>query len=793
MPRAGKQWVMRLKTHGYLVFLLASSACAAQDQTTAQPQAPYPSRGQVTIYRDEWGVPNIYAIEERGGYFGLGYAVAEDSAERLYLGILAARGELAATVAPAELSAVAREQYPDVDALIENDYQAKLWRIREEATRSVSRLLPALREDYAAFAGGVKAFARAHPDRVPSWAPRDIEVADVLAVGHWLLWLGYQAGVGLDDCQRGGVEPATYSTAKRGTDPRERVAMGSRRHGQTIQGMSNAWALMPRHTATGGAILLSDPHGGIRSVFYEYRLHAGGFQASGFSDGAAMPLLLRNARVGWAMTTGSPDVADCYRVNTTSAQNATYLFDGQVRKIESAVIKIGVKGRSPEQLVVKFTRHNGVYSPVVRELPGAVYVVSTPYLLNMEGLHNSLYLMAMSSDVDGFKRALSGGGMFPQNLVAADTRGDILYVRAGLTPRRPAGTLDWTAVLDGNSSQTAWRGIHPAEDLLSIKSPATGYLQNNNVSPRFMSDPPPAALSGMPVYLYEEGRSDGEVTSRALAALRAFEASPRLTREDAFNLALSVELVDEHAWVEMLRIAVSGSGIGFQPDEPRGRFITELLSFDGKLSADSTHALKYIYFRQALRPHLTPQDISNLSEALDVPGRLSARLRGLFIGAIDTALDNLLAMPGGLDRAYGDEFRLRTGEGASAPMSGGNLATIDSFSTPAEWAECAVRERLCGTSLLAMFYSAADDNGQRFVEFGSRIMRLDFYSPRGIESYSLQNSGQAAGDGSPHSHDQGRQLLSQRKLKKVYFEWQELREHVASKLTLHVPSGNVVQ
>jgi acyl-homoserine-lactone acylase len=493
-----------------------------------------------------------------------------------------------------------------------------------------------------------------------------------------------------------------------------------------------------------------------------------------------MMLLARNARVGWAMTTGSPDVADCYRVATTSPENRAYRFDGNLTPIEEEMIEIKVKGRAPERVKAKYTRHNGVPSPVVREMPGVVYVVSTPYFLNLEGMHNSAYLMNRSKDVDGFKAALANGGMFPQNLLAADTKGDIFYFRAGLTPRRPASAGDPSLILDGNSSRTKWTGIHPASDLMSIKSPPTGYLENNNVDPQSMSDPAPEMLKSMPAYLYRDGRTSGP-TSRSVAALRALEALPKMTEADAFALATSVKLVDELAWVEMLKLAVAGAAIDLESSEPRAAFIKDLLSFDGELRADSTSALKYVYFREALRPGLSLDDIANLAKALDDPKLLSSRLQSRFVGAIDTAFARLLKAPKGLQRLYGDEFRLRTGPNSSEPMSGGNMILPQ---TPNN--ECSARERLCGTSLMALYYAPPNEKGERIAILGSRIMRLDFYSPEGIRSYSIQNPGQVHSEGSPHSYDQARDLMSKRKLKQIHFNWADLRQHVASTVTLRV-------
>lgn len=50
---------------------------------------------QVTIYRDEFGVPHIFAETNRGLFVGYGYAVAQDRLWQLELFRRAARGRLA--------------------------------------------------------------------------------------------------------------------------------------------------------------------------------------------------------------------------------------------------------------------------------------------------------------------------------------------------------------------------------------------------------------------------------------------------------------------------------------------------------------------------------------------------------------------------------------------------------------------------------------------------------------------------------------------------------------------------
>ena len=48
----------------------------------------------VTIYRDQWGVPHIYAKQMASGAYGLGYAQAEDRLADIYIGIRTGMGRL---------------------------------------------------------------------------------------------------------------------------------------------------------------------------------------------------------------------------------------------------------------------------------------------------------------------------------------------------------------------------------------------------------------------------------------------------------------------------------------------------------------------------------------------------------------------------------------------------------------------------------------------------------------------------------------------------------------------------
>ena len=72
-----------------LVLFLALSTCLPGADSLA---------GQVTIYRDEYGVPHIVGETEEATFFGYGYAQAEDHLERMMLQYRDAQGRRAEVV-----------------------------------------------------------------------------------------------------------------------------------------------------------------------------------------------------------------------------------------------------------------------------------------------------------------------------------------------------------------------------------------------------------------------------------------------------------------------------------------------------------------------------------------------------------------------------------------------------------------------------------------------------------------------------------------------------------------------
>lgn len=78
--------------------------------------------------------------------------------------------------------------------------------------------------------------------------------------------------------------------------------------------------------------------------------------------------------------------------------------------------------------------------------------------------------------------ATKTGTMFPQNVMVADTSGNIYYQRTGRVPKRPEG-FDFDRPVDGSTSKSEWLGIHDSDDHVQIHNPAQGYMQCCNIPP----------------------------------------------------------------------------------------------------------------------------------------------------------------------------------------------------------------------------------------------------------------------------------------------------------------------
>jgi acyl-homoserine lactone acylase PvdQ len=151
--------------------IMLAPGCLRVPAQTAQANAPLElKRGQVTIFRDLWGMAHLYAAREEDGFFGLGYATAEDRLDQVLLLYLGVKGELAAAFRPGPIGADKVEptlsgEIPDT---IASDLRVKKFQIPEQARLNLMKIPAQYRLDLKAYIAGINQFMVDHPARKPA-------------------------------------------------------------------------------------------------------------------------------------------------------------------------------------------------------------------------------------------------------------------------------------------------------------------------------------------------------------------------------------------------------------------------------------------------------------------------------------------------------------------------------------------------------------------------------------------------------------------------------------------------
>jgi len=589
--------------------LLIACMCLA---SAGAPVSVARGREKITILRDEFGVPHIFAETPAGAAFGSGYAQAEDRLEEMMRNYRKAEGTM---------SEVFGESW------FRHDYLQRVFRHRQVAEQHYSELNPKLRAVLEAFEAGVRRFIEEHPEQLPTWAPK-LEPWQPIALGRFIMW-GWPLGEASGALRRAGVDfdPVPY-------------------HG------SNEWLLAPSKTAAHAPIALIDPHltwyGEFR--FYELRVYGGELAYSGAAIvGFPLPSLGHSRYTSVAMTTGGPHTSDIFEEEISDGK---YRFRDAWRPLEVRHEKIGVKvGDRVEwrEITIESTHHG----PIVAHKSGKAYAMATPYADEFRMLEEA-WAMETATNLAEMKQALALRQIMAQNIMVGTVDGDIYYVRNGRVPVRPKG-CDPSKPMRGSTGECEWQGIHPFEDLVQIANPPQGYMQNCNVSPYAMmkdSSLVPEKYVEHP-YLYNAGKTPAH--QRAAMMVDLLEGAHNVTVDQALGMAFSTEVYKADEWQTRVRETMRSGG------ESSSEAARLILDWNRHSDQDSRGALAFYLFKMAL---------GEQSRAVEPSGSLSdADLRDALRQA-EARLQLDFASPA----AYGTLFRVgRQGASRTYPVSGGSL------------------------------------------------------------------------------------------------------------------------
>ncbi|HEX3920110.1 MAG TPA: penicillin acylase family protein [Caulobacteraceae bacterium] len=748
---------------GALAFAIIALGTVAPGSLVAAPvPAPLEVAGKVTIIRDRWGMAHLYAAREADGFYGLGYATAQDRLEQVLFFYLAARGELAAKFGPGPVGAdkvgpALAGRIPDAVGF---DRLVRQYRYLESARANLARLPIQYRRDLEAYVSGFNRYMVDHPERRPAWAPV-LEPALPLAVVSVLLH---------EDAQ---VCPAKIAAA----------AAAAPKGGPVGAQGSNGWVVGPSRTADGGVILGSDSHGDwntLGTLFYAWRMKAGDIDFQAFEPpGTARFFFGHSPSFAWGWTEGSRYPGDCYRIRTEPGDPTAYQVDGQQRRMVQIPYSIEVRGSAPATGVFDYVRQNGVLSPVVTRVGADAFAVSSVGLEDVGLDQGELYNMARAKTFTELKQALSAMQLYPANLIVGGHDGTLLYIRGGRIPLRPAG-LNLDLPLDGNTRRTEWTGLTSFDQSAHLVNPAQQYIVNDNTSPDMMYPEPVLKASDYP---QSAAFDPGQITSRQVRNMELLAHARGLTDQDAIRIAMDEKVPGFEHWAAVFE-TIQREGLWPHPDASQAAFLTGLRGFDGVIARDSTPALYFSAFFDALQK-AHGEALHDLVLAVTSGRPLTAAQEGWVAEAALAAHDSLMSAFGRIDLTYGDVHRLAVGR-QSWPVGGGSFHIGGdrlSLAQDGGWEHDS--EVLAPMRAMAFRPDPADPRRVDWYCCQRAPFVVAFHPGRPLGSYSQLLPGVSMDPTSPHFDDQLR-LASEGVMRSDDFQLSDLLNDAESSLVLEV-------
>lgn len=352
---------------------------------------------------------------------------------------------------------------------------------------------------------------------------------------------------------------------------------------------SNSWVVAGEHTASGAPLLANDPHLGasLPSVWTQMQLRCAEvtadcpFDVAGYSFSGLPGIVIgHNREIAWGFTNLTTDVADLY-IERVDADG--YWRDGEKVPFDTREETIRVAGGEDVEIEIRSTAHGPIISGLtpeftaIAEAPpgqegeesrertdgesatwGGEHAVSLRWTaLDAGTTAQAIFALNLAADFADLRSAAQLFDVPAQNLVYADTDGNIGYQAPGRLPIRGAG--DGWLPQPGWDSAYDWQGFIPFAELPAEYNPTSGYIVTANNA--IVSDEYPHLLSrdwdygdraDRIVALLEDAIDAGSVTADDFAAIHMDSAFPVAAALQEAYAAVSADDAEVQAALDLL-------------------------------------------------------------------------------------------------------------------------------------------------------------------------------------------------------------------------------------------------
>lgn len=520
---------------------------------TLSAQNPIIHTDKITIARDSFGVPHIFAPTDPEVAYGLAWAHAEDDFATMQTLILTGKGRLGTYMG---------KQGATID------YVFGLLNTKATVDAQIGNMDPKFLQLIRGYLMGLDAYAKAHPKEILNKHVFPITIEEYLAAASFSVAIF----CGVD---------RTLPQILNNSIPHIK--------GLTGEG-SNAFAIHSSKSASGENMLVINAHQPIEgaTAFYEAHLESeeGWNILGGCFPGAPMIFHGVTPNLAWAHTVNYQDKLDVYQLQTDKEHPGQYKVDNEWLTLEKRRLNLKVKG---VPITIHKTVYNSIYGPTVQSPDGTFFSLRLPALMDAGALQQ-WYAMNRATNYSEFYTALKQNHLPMFNIMYADKNDTIFYISNSKMPVRNQDTAyHWNSTVPGNVRATLWNTFKPLKALPQYVNPKSGYLFNTNHSPFLATD------SAENLSPYRFARSDGYEwyhNNRSQRAKDLIDKLDKISYDDIKRIKFDRQLPSPILYP----YGYKGDAL-FQVDENQhpqlAPLIKTLKSWDHVASADSKGALIY--------------------------------------------------------------------------------------------------------------------------------------------------------------------------------------------------------
>ncbi|MEH2073716.1 MAG: penicillin acylase family protein [Nostoc sp.] len=538
-----KRWFPQIITRTLIVLLvlgllLAGFATSTVRQSFAQESGTIQLpklKAEVTVQRDNWGIPQIYAANSHDLFMAQGYIHAQDRFWQM---------DFWRHIGSGRLSEMFGSSQVDTDRYLRTMGWA---RVAQQEVQEINAEMKAYLEAYS---DGVNAYLKEHQGSAlsleyavlkflnPGYKPEPWQIL------HSLTWgkvMAYDLGTNFQSEVERAILLKTLTPAqveelyppypqdlpailpefqkeKTGEDENsddtpftafdiEEVMEAITKPMMALEKLigptgigigSNNWVISGDRTDTGKPILANDPHLGVQipSIWYEVGLHCISksaecpYNVTGFSFAGMIGVIIGHSdRIAWGVTNVLSDVMDLYIEKINPNNPNQYEVNGKWVDMKLLQETIQVAGSQPIVQTVRYTRHGPILSDVSPnlkqfqpnqplEIPKNYAVALRWTALEPSKLADAIPQINRAQNWQEFRTAAKNYDVPAQNLVYADIDGNIGYQMPGKFPIRAKGNGRYP--VPGWTDAYEWQGYIDFEKLPKSFNPSQGYIATAN-------------------------------------------------------------------------------------------------------------------------------------------------------------------------------------------------------------------------------------------------------------------------------------------------------------------------